>query len=137
MLWNVFAEAGKQTLVWHWPGSSWPPTSDSPNLHVVPLKDEFHFLLHSLPRRFAPVRLSILSRNQNRLRHHHFLLLHFLLIEQDIYDRVAIYKSKKDEQPLAIVHEQEFVADIIDEVVVDDKHIPVNRNMKLLACHWQ
>lgn len=35
-LWNVFAEeAGKKTLVWHWPGSSWPPTSDSSNLHVV------------------------------------------------------------------------------------------------------
>ena len=34
-LWNVFAEAGKKTLVWHWPGSSWPPTSDSPNLFVV------------------------------------------------------------------------------------------------------
>lgn len=34
-LWNVFAEAGKKTLVWHWPGSSWPPTSDSPNLAVV------------------------------------------------------------------------------------------------------
>jgi predicted AlkP superfamily phosphohydrolase/phosphomutase len=35
-LWNVFAEdAGKKTLVWHWPGSAWPPTSDSPNLHVV------------------------------------------------------------------------------------------------------
>lgn len=34
-LWNVFAEAGKNTLVWHWPGSSWPPTSDSPNLSVV------------------------------------------------------------------------------------------------------
>ncbi len=34
-LWNVFAEAGKQTLVWHWPGSSWPPTSSSPNLSVV------------------------------------------------------------------------------------------------------
>ena len=34
-LWNVFAEAGKKTLVWHWPGSSWPPTSDSPLLHVV------------------------------------------------------------------------------------------------------
>ena len=34
-LWNVFAEAGKKTLVWHWPGCSWPPTSDSPNLHVV------------------------------------------------------------------------------------------------------
>ena len=34
-LWNVFAEAGKKTLVWHWPGSSWPPTSDSENLWVV------------------------------------------------------------------------------------------------------
>lgn len=34
-LWNVFAEAGKKTLVWHWPGSSWPPTSDSENLMVV------------------------------------------------------------------------------------------------------
>lgn len=34
-IWNVFAEAGKKTLVWHWPGSSWPPTSSSDNLHVV------------------------------------------------------------------------------------------------------
>lgn len=34
-LWNVTAEAGKKTLVWHWPGSSWPPSSHSPNLHVV------------------------------------------------------------------------------------------------------
>ncbi len=34
-IWNCFAEAGRKTLVWHWPGSSWPPSSDSPNLHVV------------------------------------------------------------------------------------------------------
>lgn len=34
-LWNVFAESGKKTLVWHWPGSSWPPSSDSENLYVV------------------------------------------------------------------------------------------------------
>ena len=34
-LWNVFVENGMKTLVWHWPGSSWPPTSDSPLLHVV------------------------------------------------------------------------------------------------------
>lgn len=34
-LWNVAAESGKKTLVWHWPGSSWPPTSDSENLTVV------------------------------------------------------------------------------------------------------
>ena len=34
-LWNVTAEAGKKTLVWHWPGASWPPSSDSENLMVV------------------------------------------------------------------------------------------------------
>lgn len=34
-IWNVLAEAGKKTLVFHWPGSSWPPTSDSENLYVV------------------------------------------------------------------------------------------------------
>ncbi|MBR2009378.1 MAG: alkaline phosphatase family protein [Peptococcaceae bacterium] len=34
-MWNVTAEAGKKTLVWQWPGSSWPPTSNSENLFVV------------------------------------------------------------------------------------------------------
>jgi predicted AlkP superfamily phosphohydrolase/phosphomutase len=34
-MWNVTAEAGLKTLVWHWPGSSWPPSSDSKNLYVV------------------------------------------------------------------------------------------------------
>ena len=34
-LWNVFASAGKKTLVWHWPGSSWPPSLESENLHVI------------------------------------------------------------------------------------------------------
>ena len=34
-MWNVTAEAGKKTLVWQWPGSSWPPTSNSENLYVV------------------------------------------------------------------------------------------------------
>ena len=34
-LWNVTAEAGKKTLVWQWPGSSWPPSSESENLYVV------------------------------------------------------------------------------------------------------
>lgn len=34
-IWNVLAEEGHKTLVWHWPGSSWPPTSKSENLHVV------------------------------------------------------------------------------------------------------
>jgi predicted AlkP superfamily phosphohydrolase/phosphomutase len=34
-LWNVTTEQGLKTLVWHWPGSSWPPTSQIPLLHVV------------------------------------------------------------------------------------------------------
>ena len=34
-MWNVTAEAGYRTMVWHWPGSAWPPTSTNPNLHVV------------------------------------------------------------------------------------------------------
>lgn len=34
-LWNVTAKEGKKTLVWHWPGSSWPPSLKSENLHVV------------------------------------------------------------------------------------------------------
>lgn len=34
-IWNATTEAGLKTLVWHWPGSSWPPTSNSPLLHVV------------------------------------------------------------------------------------------------------
>ena len=34
-LWNKTAEAGKKTLIWHWPGGAWPPSSDSENLWVV------------------------------------------------------------------------------------------------------
>jgi len=34
-IWNITAESGKKTLVFHWPGSSWPPTSDSENLFVI------------------------------------------------------------------------------------------------------
>ena len=34
-VWNCLVEAGNKVLVWHWPGSSWPPTSENPNLAVV------------------------------------------------------------------------------------------------------
>lgn len=34
-IWNVLAEAGKKTFVFHWPACSWPPTSDSENLFVI------------------------------------------------------------------------------------------------------
>jgi len=33
--WNCLAEAGYKTFVFHWPGSAWPPTSDSENLFVL------------------------------------------------------------------------------------------------------
>ena len=34
-VWNCTSEAGYKTLVFHWPGSSWPPSSDSKNLFVI------------------------------------------------------------------------------------------------------
>ena len=34
-VWNCFVEAGKKTLVFHWPGGAWPPTSDSEELFVI------------------------------------------------------------------------------------------------------
>ena len=34
-MWNCFVEAGIKTLVFHWPGGAWPPTSDSENLFVI------------------------------------------------------------------------------------------------------
>lgn len=33
-IWNILAENGIKTAVFHWPGNSWPPTSDSENLYV-------------------------------------------------------------------------------------------------------
>ena len=32
---ELFRRSRKKTLVWHWPGSSWPPSSDSENLMVI------------------------------------------------------------------------------------------------------
>lgn len=34
-IWNSTTRSGKKTMVWHWPGCSWPPTSKSPLLDVV------------------------------------------------------------------------------------------------------
>ncbi|MBO5300859.1 MAG: alkaline phosphatase family protein, partial [Peptococcaceae bacterium] len=34
-LFNVTANAGKKTLVMHWPGGSFPPTTDSENLFTI------------------------------------------------------------------------------------------------------
>lgn len=34
-IWNATTENNLKTMVWHWPGSAWPPTSKSPLLDVV------------------------------------------------------------------------------------------------------
>lgn len=34
-IFNVTAKAGIKTLVWHWPGGSFPPSTDSENLYTV------------------------------------------------------------------------------------------------------
>lgn len=34
-IWNPLVESGYKTLVLHWPGGAWPPTSDSENLYVI------------------------------------------------------------------------------------------------------
>jgi len=34
-IWNCLVEAGRKTLVFHWPGGAWPPTSESENLMVI------------------------------------------------------------------------------------------------------
>ena len=33
-MWNVLANEGIKTCVFHWPGNAWPPTSDNENLFV-------------------------------------------------------------------------------------------------------
>lgn len=33
-LWNILAEEGIKTCVFHWPGNAWPPTSTNENLYV-------------------------------------------------------------------------------------------------------
>lgn len=52
--------------------------------------------------------------------------------EEGIYDRVALYKNKKAEEPMVVLPLGEMVVEIIDEAIKNDKVYKVNRNMKLL-----
>ncbi len=221
-LWNVFAEQGKKTLVWHWPGSSWPPTSDSPNLLVVDgtspgapnmsiAQTEGEFLLGASEQikevtydahaagssnaacvitdiddvvakeqddgsrkvslkeatSGAPVRKFVLSSDDGHLAawktpidlakspikpasgwakapadaKEFTILLSGGLVrrpslllknEQGIYDRVALYQSKKDAEPLVVLPKGQLVGDIIDDGYKKDIKVSVLRNMKLL-----
>ncbi len=218
-LWNVFAESGKKTLVWHWPGSAWPPTSDSENLLVVdgtspgsvgmatsqiesefivgaseqipelryipkaPMEasaacvvtdleldddNESYDLLGGVGNREAKgIRKLVESLSQHTtattealndmiqspikpasgwtnapVDAKEFTVLFskglirrpglILKNNEGIYDRVALYKNKKANEPIVVLPLGEMIAEIIDEAIKNDKTYQVNRNMKLL-----
>lgn len=216
-LWNVFAEAGKKTLVWHWPGSSWPPTSNSENLLVVDgsspgsvgmsnCQKESDFLVTAnekfegvtlMPKAASsavapcviedldvptdnvvgidvgefnsgkpmtnwlfgeddgarsftgsPLDVSksyihpatgwnnapadakefIMLMSEGLLRRPCLILKN----ENGIYDKVAIYKSKKAENPIVVLENRKMVGQIVDECIKNDVKYNVIRNMEVL-----
>ena len=210
-LWNVLAEAGKKTLVFHWPGASWPPTSDSENLYVIDgtnppgvnnlaaVDGEFLFVANSkteypifkeraasdsnipcvvndistsdlqLDRSSAKgkVKKVMLSAEEGEgvvsvlpvdvvlspikdadgwanapkdakeftlLYSQGFLRRAGLILKNDqgIYDKVAIYKNKKEQEPIAVLEKNVFTTYVFDEALVDDTAIKVFRNMRIL-----
>ncbi len=224
LLWNCFVEAGKKTLVYHWPGSSWPPTSDSPLLHVIDgtqpagvnmgiaqVEPEFILQAHvdsteitfkakaasdeHIPCVTTGMKISETADASSNLHDgtlalsvdsdgmidipltweegsvilsdypydvvistlkdasgwsnpiasdakefvlllsHGLLRRNCLLLKNEagIYDQVAIYKNKKAEEPMIILNNDEYTEEIIDEAIVEDERIQVNRNMRVLA----
>lgn len=213
-MWNVTAEAGMKTLVFHWPGSSWPPTSDSPNLHVVDgtqpaavnmgvaqIESEFVLVASdkteelifrekaasdaNVPCVITDLNLSSEMVNladiavgpefvqlilkpedgQSSLTDTPFdvvlspikpavgwvgapegakefsmlfskgTIRRICLILRNAtgeYDRVAIYKSKKDTMPITILERNVFTSCVIDEAIKNDEKYLVNRNMRAL-----
>lgn len=213
-LWNVFAEAGKKTLVWHWPGSSWPPTSDNENLYVVDgtspgsvnmgtaqVENEFilganetvpevRYLNRVTEDVHAPcvitglesagdeqfdldsvmtspdIRLILMGDGEGSKSgdlpvdivqspikaatgwakevpdaKEFVMLLSSGLIhrpcqiwknENGIYDRVAVFRSKKETEPIVILTEGKIFPYIHDKAIVKDEQIDVIRNMRIL-----
>ena len=216
-LWNVFAEAGKKTLVWHWPGSSWPPSSDNPNLMVVdgttpgsvcmgiasvdtehlvgasteipavtfvpkgasdahaacvttdvPVendvlrgiddlgsRDDTEFIIYKPSQQTTAVTENPIDLAQSPIKpasgwaaapadaKEFTVLLSDGMIrrpslilkneETGIYDSIAIYKSKKDIEPICVCPLGEMVPEVFDEAIKNDKkYEKVNRNFRLL-----
>jgi len=214
-MWNVTAEAGLKTLVWHWPGSSWPPTSDNPNLMVVDgltpavvnafagcgdeglllgsventkvvfrakaasdadvpcviredqYQDSAAFDVGAATGGSAKKIITQLSEGEHGMSSMPFDLTFtpitdvdhakwaaapegakeitilysgglirrpalILKNEDGIYDRVALYRSKKDTEPFAILPKGEFVEGVIDDAVYHDEVVKANRNMRIL-----
>lgn len=219
-LWNVFVEAGKRTLVWHWPGSSWPPTSDDPLLHVVdgtqpgfvnmgggvvdaekllvasPKTTDVYYRRRSASDGKVPCVIEDLEAVEEgfnmffdtqgdvslntKVQHvvmlteadgegslsdspfdvilspltdakgwaeapadaKEFVMLHgdglirrpclVLKNEEGIYDHVAVYKSKKEIEPMTVLQKNVFTKDIVDESFKNGEHYLANRNMRIL-----
>lgn len=225
-IWNVTAEAGKKTLVWHWPGSAWPPSSDSENLLVVDgsspgsvnmstaqIDGEFIFIASEETERVAyrtragngsylpevlkgkealpddvssgsawggtfnagdleknPGWTQYTTSPTNRGQGAYIMwpidigyspiqpagndwaeapagAKEFTLVlscnkiqrpalilknEAGIYDRVAIYKSKSDVEPLCEIANDTYYRDYMDEAVKGDTLVPSNRDMRVL-----
>lgn len=214
--WNITAEAGLKTLVWHWPGSSWPPSSDSPNLMVVDgtqpegvnmgnaevdeeglliaseqtpevlyrpksgvntdvpcyisgmefSEDKLHdtmaefvgsdvvnlvrmpdspktdFANLTIGIAYSPIKPATGWIDAPENAKECILLLSEGLIhrpcliipnDQGIYDTVKIYKNKKSEEPIAVLKNDIYVQDVIDDAITkEDERIPANRNMRIL-----
>lgn len=223
-LWNVTAEAGYKTLVWHWPGSAWPPSSDNPNLNVVDgtspgsvnmstAQFETEFIVIASPKNVRaafrsqassssevpcvitgldeeedvtqsatglagltggakptdgwasyvidplkdgqgdyiniPVDASLSPLNDAddkwaaapaEAKEFVILFSHGLVRRpalvlknaQGQYDRVAIYKTKKDKEPMAVIENGEYLRDFVDEGIKRDDPIMCNRDLRVL-----
>ena len=224
-LWNVTADAGYKTLVWHWPGSAWPPSSDNPNLNVVDgtspgsvnmstAQFDSEFIVIASPNNVRaafksqaasnsevpcvitgldeeettsasasgvndltggkpvtedgfcnlvidPLKdgqgdyinlpvdasLSPLTDADDKwadapdgakefviLFSHGLVRRPALLLQNEAgqYDHIAIYKSKKDKQPMVTIQNGEYLRDFVDEGIKRDEPIPCNRDLRVL-----
>ena len=210
-LWNVTAEAGKKTLVFHWPGCSWPPTSDSANLHVIDgvtpasinmgLTKDTEKILYASPEikeliyrsrvtgatgagcilddlqtdgeeavmsAVGDIQNVMLSYDDGEgsleqvtfdvinspvtepkgwtkdiadgakefgyITSQGLIRRYCLLVKNEAgqYDHIAIYKSKKDKQPMVTIQNGEYLRDFVDEGIKRDDPIACNRDMRVL-----
>lgn len=216
-VWNCFAESGKKTLVWHWPGAAWPPSSDSKNLYVVDgtspgtvnmargqvdtefvvgaseKLQEVTFIrdvkdgvaepcvltdlevdgddgmdlsetyssseMRTIIADFAQSQLNLAlstpmnicqspirpasnwAEAPNGAKEFTILLSKGLINRpclvlqngEGVYDHIAIYKSKKETEPIAILQKGVFVRNIMDEAIKKEVRYPkCNRDMMLM-----
>jgi predicted AlkP superfamily phosphohydrolase/phosphomutase len=217
-MWNVAAETGYKTLVWHWPGSSWPPSSDNPNLYVVdgtqpeginigtaslgndllvagstkvespsfrtnaaknasvpcfidgleqaeaddgsgmmervvmktihrvtmdPSENKMEAIKTPMdmvsttvkpvdtdkwPAAPADAMETVLLLSKGTIRRPALLLKN----EVGKYDRIAIYKNKKADQPIVVIENGQWAEDVLDEAIKDDVKYEASRSMRVL-----